>query len=735
MKKHIIHFKKARFTLLSDYSFKAEYSPTGKFINKELFVTEINNIMPPDAIVNIKGSVLRIKTKYIEILYNSAWAGFNQKSLQVFYSYKNSTKKWYYGKKDNKNLGGSFLHLFMFPKCVKPGDLSDGVLSRNGVYAYYDNTYTFWDKNKDWPGFEYNKGYKTLFFIGYGNNYKAGLSEFSKIFGKPNLPPLFAFGYWCSRYYAYTQDEFIDLVKRYRESSIPIDVMVIDTDWRKEGWRGYDWNEKYFYNPEKFIKQMKRLGIKLSLNDHPGYNSSETLACSDTSFDKIKKYLKKDMTEWRCNFGNKKEVTAFCELLLKPKIRLGIDFWWVDGWGAVDQIAPGSNGYETLNPQMRLNYFYYKSRSESTKKRGLILSRWGGIGSHRYPVWFSGDTFSTWKTLAYQVYFTYTAGNVLTNYWSHDLGGFLSNKLDKDLYIRWIEFGCFSPIMRTHSNHGIREPWNYDKESVEIFRKYTRLRYRLIPYFYTHAHISYNEALPIIRAMYHNYPQDAESYEFKYQYMIGDNILVAPVVRPQKNKEYLKKQIFFPDGEWIDIEDGTTIKGNCLKALGIPISKIPFFVKMGSIIPVNQDITYIGKKKNDILSFEIFPHKQSEFVYYEDDGITDEYKKGKYIKIPVKVKSDNNRVIIIIGKMSGYYKNVKKKRRLRLILHFIDRIIIDSVKINNKIIRWKRVYKVFDELISFFSSFEIAIEYSGKSLKIECLVKEPPNRFCALHNV
>lgn len=728
MKKNTVIFKNARFTFYSDCSFKAEYSTDGKFIDKDLFVTEINNITPGAPAASINGDTINIKTKKLLLKYICKNNGFDGKNLQVFYKIKNKTGKWYYGKKDTKNLGGSMLHLFMFPKCTKPGHLLDGVLSRNGYYVYYDNTYTFRDKNCDWAELEYKKGYSIFFFIGYGDDFRTGLNEFSKIFGKCPLVPMWALGYWYSRWHPYTQDEFVGIVKKYRSAGIPIDVMVVDTDWRKEGWKGYEFSEKYFYDFQKFTGEMKNMGIKLTLNDHPGYNSSEILPESDENHKRISEHLNRKITgDWRCNWAVKSDVEAFSEVLIKPKIRMGVDFWWVDGWGAdglvrneeffkkhigADKMSLGTKGYERIDPQLWLNHFYYKSTKEVSKKRGLILSRWGGIGAHRYPVEFSGDTYSTWRTLAYEVFFTYTGGNMLANYWSHDIGGFLGAAISKELFIRWFQFGAFSPVMRTHSTKGgcLREPWDFDDETVKIFRKYVRIRYRLIPYFYTHAFCSYEKAVPWLRAMYHNYPDDKESYRFKYQYMLGDDILIAPVV--EKKSSSSGKKVFFPGGNWIDVENGVAYKGKTVKKIDTVLENIPFFVREGAVIPVAQDEQYVGEKKNNVLRFEIFladiNNSCNFFEYYEDDGLTDDYQKKKYIKIKISVKKERGAITVQAGRMEGSYKNLTKQRRLEIILHSAK-----DIKITGANATASRENKIFGEIDSKFNSVRIAVDYNG----------------------
>ncbi len=712
---NIIIYKDAKFTFFSKDSFKMEFSQKRKFINKNLFIEDLQK---KDKIFDISKKLYQnkivIETEHLLIIY--------RKGLKIRVTYKPTGIKWKYGKHDRRNLKGSSLDLFKYPK-FRGKRLTDGVLSRSGYFVYEDFSQTYWADKKKWIYISKIKGYKNIFYIGYGKNYKKGLQEYSNIFGKVPMLPQWVFGFWYSRYYAYSDKEYLKLVKKYRGYGLPIDVMVIDTDWRKEVWRGYDWAKKYFPVPDRFIKEMKKRKIKLTLNDHPGYNFSEKLSSQDSHFKYIKRKLNLKTDEWHPNWRNKKDVELFVNILLKEKLKQGIDFWWVDGWGAdgilsisdakihkIDGMEKDIEKYKGFNPQLWLNYFYYKISEKVYNRRGIILSRWGGIGSHRYPLWFSGDTFSNFKTLKYQVYFTCTAGNVLTNYWSHDIGGFLGRKISKELYIRWIQFGMFSPVFRTHSDHGIREPWNFDTETLKIFKKYLLLRYKLFPYFYRLAYESYKNALPIIRAMYHNFPEDKNSYKYKYQYMIGDSILVAPITKKMGNKKFIKKKIYFPEGEWIGIENLFVTQGKNVHSVNVPLTEIPFFVKYNSVIPIIPvEVASIDDWDKQTLQFEIFGDKKVEYNYYEDDGISNNYKKGEYFLLHIAGELKSDSYFINMKVQNKRYKGMKRKKKIIFILHLLEERKIKHFFVNNEKVNIKKTTKVFNMFNSLFNSYRVEI--------------------------
>jgi alpha-glucosidase (family GH31 glycosyl hydrolase) len=199
------------------------------------------------------------------------------------------------------------------------------------------------------------------------------------------------------------------------------------------------------------------------------------------------------------------------------------------------------------------------SVSSTAASAAFILGRYGDWGSERYPGYFTGDTYSQWPVLAYEVAFTARGGNVLVPYISHDIGGFHGAKIDFDLYARWIEFGAFSPILRMHSAHAnpregnMRMPWIYGDAGVALMKRYFTLRTQLIPYLYTYTWLAHRDATPLLRPLYLPYPQLEEAYQHSHEYLLGDEMLVAPIVTPSGDET-----IYLPPGEWFDFFTGKT---------------------------------------------------------------------------------------------------------------------------------------------------------------------------------
>jgi alpha-glucosidase (family GH31 glycosyl hydrolase) len=297
----------------------------------------------------------------------------------------------------------------------------------------------------------------------------------------------------------------------------------------------------------------------------------------------------------------------------------------------------------------------------------VILARWGGVGSHRYPVQFSGDTPSEWSMLQHQVEFTALSGNLGAAYWSHDIGGFFGRDVDEELFIRWSQFGAMSPVFRTHSDHGIREPWKVGARAKKLFRKQTRIRHALAPYFYTLSREAHETGTPIIRPLYLEYNDDDGGALYrKQQYLIGRDLLVIPADGPiPKGGETFRKRAYFPNGIWLEIETGETFKGIRDGNIEIPLERIPTYVREGAIIPSQKVGNAIGTAVPQEIHFDYFPDRlaASEYELYEDDGETKEHEKGRFSRLRVRGRQTRDAIELRIGKPVGSYRGMPKRRR------------------------------------------------------------------------
>jgi alpha-glucosidase (family GH31 glycosyl hydrolase) len=363
------------------------------------------------------------------------------------------------------------------------------------------------------------------------------------------------------------------------------------------------------------------------------------------------------------DLSNQQQADVFMRQLHGPLMTQGVDFWWVDGGsGAVDM--PG------LNKQLWTNKVFYDFSQQHSKRRAFILGRYGDWGSERYPGYFTGDTYSEWPVLAYEVAFTARGGNVLVPYISHDIGGFHGKKIDFELYARWIEFGAFSPILRMHSAHAnpregnVRMPWVYGDEGVALMKKYFTLRTQLIPYLYTYTWLAHRDATPLLRPLYLAYPQLEEAYHHSHEYLLGDEMLVAPVVAPGG-----EQSIYLPPGKWLDFFTGKQFDGDRTFSARYAVDETPVFVRDGAIIPEQAVSDYSDARPLDTLLLHLYGTGSGRFELYEDDGISLAAAHGESAITPVSFTNGSGEHRLVIEPARGHFRGQIAARSYQLYIH------------------------------------------------------------------
>jgi alpha-glucosidase (family GH31 glycosyl hydrolase) len=452
------------------------------------------------------------------------------------------------------------------------------------------------------------------YFFAYGHDYALALQDFVNLCGAVPMVPSWTFGVWFSVFGPLAAQDYQDLVDHFEGLDLPLDVLVIDVDWHDHGWCGWDWQKERFPDPKAFLHWVKAQGLHLTANVHieglPPTDSHFEGACSALGLDPNavragEVFPVKNPTmnwifdSWQAdgggvfiptpeeqevgwllfNLAKSKEAHVFWDHLHRPLVEQGIDFWWIDGANA---HAAG------VHSQLWTNHVYYTHQQAQTQRRSLILSRTGGIGSHRYPVQFSADTFSHWEVLQFQVDYTARSGNVGVAYQSHDIGGFFGPQagvgpIDPELFLRWVQFGALSPVFRLHSDHGQREPWAYGEKILRAVRQVLHLRARLLPYFYHLSWVCHQRGLPLCRPLYLHYPEDPKAYERSGTYLLGPDMLVAPVVEPGEDR-----QVYVPEGTWMRWQDGSYHAGPARLDLWVPLEEIPLFIRVGALIPMKN---------------------------------------------------------------------------------------------------------------------------------------------------
>lgn len=713
----------ARFTVLTSDVIRMEWSENASFEDHATLTFVNRSLAVPAFTSKIKNGWLQIKTSDLTLFYKIDSKQFDPNTLRIEYSQNGLKKVWNTEVSDNQNLKGTTRTLdatygkYHFGEKKDTIQLESGLLSREGWTLIDDSRRPLFD-NSEWPWvLDRPKGKsQDLYFFLYGDNYKKALYNYSLLAGNMALPPKFTFGIWWSRYWEYSDVEFKNLVKEFRIHDVPLDVLVIDMDWHKVndqawfdkngrrlrdqsgqnfGWTGFSWNKSLFPDPKGFLKWTDEKHIYTSMNLHPASgiqpheDQYEDFAKAMGVDPSTKKYIPFDITD-------KKFAQNYMDVLLHPYEKDGVDFWWLDWqqWG--------STKIEGVNPTFYLNYVH-TSDMERRGIRPLIFHRWGGLGNHRYQIGFSGDTKICWESLNYQPYFTSTASNVLFGFWSHDIGGHMGqDKYDPELYTRWIQWGAFSPVLRTHCTKDPtieRRIWSYPAENFEAMRKAIKLRYSLFPYIYTNARFAYDSAISIIRPMYYDYPKIEKAYQFKDQYMFGPDMLVSPVTHPMEKDSlkrtalYAMQKVWLPEGEWFEWNSGTLIKGNRVIERPYMLDEIPVYVRSGAIICMQPDMKRIGEKFIDPLIINIFPGKSGKTRLYDDAGNNLGFKKDEFSFTTIKFEKQDSTLTAEISPIEGNYTGMPEQRsyevRLPLTLVPLSVKVNGEVLSNNDSIGWK----------------------------------------------
>lgn len=698
----------ARFTLLTPHIVRLEYDSTGKFVDSRSFVV-VNRNLPPVAFTKKQqGKWMVLKTSDMEIRYKTGSGKFTADNLQITVPVNSKQKiVWTPGMKNTGNLKGTFRTLDGMNGDThvgekQPREFEPGLISRDGWYLI-DDTNNFLFDNSEWSWVQERNNKETdWYFMGYGLNYKTALTEFTTIAGKIPLPPRYAFGYWWSRYWNYSDDELRDLVGKFKQYNIPLDVLVIDMDWhitdgvsfkyksKKDefgqpiGWTGYTWNKALFPDPDDFLKWLKVNNLKTTLNLHP----ASGIAPYEEKYPAFAKAMQFDTTGHKnipFEVADKKFMTNLFDIVLNPIRDKGVDFWWLD-W----QQWPDSKSIPGLSNTWWLNYCFFTEMERQTDKRPMLYHRWGGLGNHRYEVGFSGDMNISWKSLNFQPYFTSTASNVLYGYWSHDLGGHQfgnipedQKKIDPEMYTRWMQYGVFSPIFRTHSSKDPRlnkEVWNFTGDYFEALQQAIRLRYDLAPYIYTMARKAYDTGISLCRPMYYDYPESEEAYAFKTEYMFGDDMLIMPVTTPSVNNISTVK-VWLPKGtDWYEWSTGTLLKGGQTLERTFLLNEYPIYLKAGAIIPMNVRVKNLQKNYSDLI-LKVFAAGNYTTKLYEDAGDNNDYQKKAYTFTTIQsVKEGNGLLRLTVSPREGSFPEMIQKRNLDIQLY--GSVMPTSVSLN-----------------------------------------------------
>lgn len=619
---------KARFTILTSRLIRMEFDPLKRFEDHASQVFLYRDQPVPTYHSWKQDGWRHIETEHLHLRFVEN-GRFHWRDLQI--TLKQSGQTWQYGYPDLTNLGGTIRTLDSTNGRLT---LPDGLVSRSG-WAVVDDSHSLVFDDCEWlkPRVTTPEK-KDLYFFGYAQDYLLAITDYQRISGKPGLLPRWALGNWWSRFWPYSDQELLDLMDEFTQHQIPLSVCIVDMDWHitntgnsNSGWTGYTWNRKLFPNPTEFIEELHKRGLKIALNLHP----AEGVHSHEEAFPAMASALGQDPSEGKpiaFDITDRNFTEAYFKYLHHPLEDQGVDFWWMD-WQQGTR-----SGTDGLDPLFWLNHLHYYDLGRTSQKRPFIFSRWPGLGGHRYPIGFSGDTIVSWESLSFQPEMTATAANVAYGWWSHDIGGHYEGIEDPELYLRWVQFGIFSPIFRLHSTNNEfidRRPWAFGKDVLENVRTAMQLRHSLLPLIYTANWLNAQQGEPLILPMYYSYPNEEAAYQTPNQYTFARQLLVAPITQPvDPTTKLARHAVWLPAGQWFDFFTKEAFEGDSWLILYGDQSQIPAFAKAGAIIPMDADGPANGVKLPSRLHIKFFAGSDGSYRLYEDDGETQSYRNGDF---------------------------------------------------------------------------------------------------------
>ena len=555
-----------------------------------------------------------------------------------------------------------------------------GIRNNRSYGIFFDNTYKSYfnmgASNNRFYWFGADKGEMNYYFI-YGLEIKKVISSYTDLTGKMELPPKWALGYQQSKWSYYPESTVRSLANTFRNKQIPCDVIYLDIDYMN-GYRVFTWNKERFPEPEKMLSDLKMQGFKVVTIIDPGVKADTdnySVAKEGLNQNLFVKYPDGEFYQgevwpsW-AYFPDftKKTTRDWWGRHDAELIKQGVSGLWNDMnepsvWGQAfpDIVQFDNQGFGANHKKIHNVYGLEMARAtfdgiknNVPNTRPFILTRAGYAGIQRYAAVWTGDNVANDVHLKMACTITQSLGLSGIPFVGSDVGGFIGVP-SGNLYTRWMELGAFTPFFRGHSEINIKdkEPWAFGAEVEGWVKKAIELRYRLLPYLYSEFYKASISGLPIMRPMFLDFQDDGQCYttNAEFQFMLGNEILVAPVL----NENDVYKKVYLPEGKWLELQTNKIYNGKQWVVVEAPIDRIPFFIKEGGIVPMQEVQNYIGEKKIKELKLNIFPSgKSSSYELYEDDGKTLNYQNGDFTLTKFEVTHDKGLDISIKKEKDNY---------------------------------------------------------------------------------
>ena len=594
-------------------------------------------------------------------------------------------------------------------------DVTPFFQSVKGYGLFWDNySPTTFADNEQQTSFESEVGDCIDYYFMYGKNADGVIASMRQLTGQAPMFPLWTYGFWQSRERYKSQDELLGVVKKFRELEVPIDGII--QDWQYWGsnylWNAMDFLNADFYDPQRMVNEVHNMNahmiISIWSSFGPHTKQFRELRAINALFD-FTTWPQSGVQKWPPNMDYPSGVKVYdaynpaareiyWKYLNQNIFSLGMDGWWMDSTEPDHlEIKPEDYDEKTYMgsfrkvrnayPLMTVGGVYDNQRAVASDKRVFILTRSAFAGQQRYGAnTWTGDVVASWEALKNQIPAGLNFSLTGIPHWNTDIGGFflwnyknpLKNLEYRELHARWMQFGAFSPMMRSHGEGYPREIYQFGKKGdliYDVIEKYINLRYSLLPYIYsTSWDITENQS-SMTRALVMDFANDTDALDINDQFMFGKSILVCPVTESMYTvdgkadfSEVKYRELYLPIGtNWIDFWTGEKHEGGQRIKKEVPIDIIPLYVKAGSIIPIGPKVQYAEEKPWNHLELKVYDGANGIFVLYEDEFDNYNYENGAYSEIPISWNNTSRK--LTIGARKGSFDGMHINRKFTINLN------------------------------------------------------------------
>lgn len=565
---------------------------------------------------------------------------------------------------DNWNTDNPDPQVESFTRLYKSIPILLGLKNKHPYGIFFDNTYRnhidLGKESNDYYYYSAVDGNIDYYIIG-GDSLKEVITNYTYLTGRVPMPQKWTLGYQQSRWgYSVSQKQVEKIAENLRKYDLPCDVIHLDIDYMN-GYRVFTWRKDTYEKPADFVKKMRKLGFRIITIIDPGVKKdNHDYKIYQEGIEKGYFVKAPDGTVYVNqvwpgdavfpDFG-RKEVRKWWAKNCKYLVDLGVAGIWDDMnepasfKGEIPQDVIFHNEEEASTHKKMHNVYghnmakaTYEGLKKYSGKRPFVITRAAYAGTQKFSTVWTGDNQSLWTHVQMMIPQLCNLGMSGFSFAGTDIGGFGADTTP-ELLTRWIEGALFSPLYRNHAALGTRsqEPWVFGEPTLSIYRKYLKLRYRFIPYLYDEFYRETKTGLPIMRPLVLNYENDPQVYNLNDEYMVGEDILAAPVVQEGQTK----RAVYLPKGKWIDFWNGVEHAGKTTILVDAPIDKLPLFIKKNTILPWGKEVSHISDEPDESMTFRLFG-KRGKYVHYQDNGTDFKYQKGEYNLYEVEVNKDGS---------------------------------------------------------------------------------------------